>query len=285
MDRSDTLWRIGIVAAAVLTVAAYLVVSTPVQSPSLPATTAGDASGGRLPRSTTAAPEPRSAARADADLAAPHTEPEAVPARVTMPPTAPAARIDLDVLFDVLEELTVADGTLPDPVDTLVRRDRDGRLVVAAGTQRRYSLLVEALNGVDPVAVVTELGRLEPSTTTAEYTEGDLESQLHDTIAALLALDLPDVEPTMVAHGPGWVFAEPEYEGLSGAERHLLLMGRRQARAVRSKLEAIRLAFGWSGPAGDRPLVVAAATNGPVSAVPSPGLDPAAVTAQPIPDP
>jgi hypothetical protein len=285
MDRSDTLWRIGIIAAAVLTVAAYLVVSTPLQSPSLPGTTAGDASGGRLPRSTTAAPEPRGAARADADLAAPHTVPEAVPARVTMPPTTPAARIDLDVLLDVLEELTVAGGTLPDPVDTLVRRDRDGRLVVAAGTQRRYSPLVEALNAVDPVAVVTELGRLEPSTTTAEHSEGDLESRLHDTIAALLAFDLPDVEPTMVAHGPGWVFAEPEYEALSGAERHLLLMGRRQARAVRSKLEAIRLAFAWPDPPVDRALTMAAARPVPASATAVSGSDPATAIIPALPDP
>jgi len=276
MDRSDTLWRIGIIAAAVLTVAAYLVVSAPVQTPSLPATTAGSTPNVQALRPAATAAEVPLAAR---------PEPQAVPARIELPLSAPAAEADLNILLDVLEELTTAGGTLPDPIDTLVRTDRDGRLVVAAGTQRRYRPLVEALNGVDPTAVVAGLKGLSPQTATADHTEGDLESRLRATIAALLAFNPPDVEPTMVASGPAWTFAEPEYDSLPAAERHLLLMGRRQARAVQSKLDAIRLAFAWPDPPVDRALTMAAARPLPASATAVSGSDPATAIIQALPDP
>ncbi len=276
MDRSDTLWRIGIIAAAVLTVAAYLVVSAPVQTPSLPATTVGS-----TPNVQPLRPAPTTAEV----LAAARPEPQVTPVWVELPLSAPVAEADLDILLDVLEELTTAGGTLPDPIDTLVRRDHDGRLVVAAGTQRRYGPLVEALRGVDPEVVVTEIGRLEPSLITADHTEGDLESRLRATIAALLAFNPPDIEPTMVASGPGWAFAEPEYDSLPAAERHLLLMGRRQARAVQSKVDEIRLAFGWPDPPVDRALTMAAARPFPASATTVSGSDPATAIIQAVPDP
>jgi hypothetical protein len=276
MDRSDVFWRIGIIAAAVLTIAAYLVVSAPMQTPLLPATIAGS-----VPNVEPLRPAPPAA---EVLTAAP-PEPQAAPARVELPLSAPVAGADLEILLDVLEELTTAGGTLPDPIDTLVRRDHDGRLVVASGTQRRYGPLVEALKEVDPDVVVTEIGRLEPSFVTADRTEGDLESRLRATMAALLAFKPPDVEPTMVASGPGWTFAEPEYDSLPAAERHLLLMGRRQARAVQSKLDEIRRAFGWPDPPVDRTLTMAAARPGPASATTVSGSDPATAIIQALPDP
>jgi len=260
MDRSDLFWKIGIIAAAVLTTAAYLVVSPPVPTASV-AATAGR--GAPSEASDLATPSPIEAATAPEAHPLPAlAEPAVATVAPVVPPPQAATRDDLEVLVEVLEELTAADGTLPGPIDTLVRTDRDGRLVVAAGTQRRYRPLVEALAGVDPAAVANELGRPDVSTTTADLARDDLEARLHATVDSLLAMELPAVEPTMVVDGPGWGFAEREYAGLPDAERHLLRMGRRQAREVQAKLEEIRRACAWPEPRDGRPALVAAVSAG-----------------------
>lgn len=130
---------------------------------------------------------------------------------------------------------------LPAASEILVRRDRDGRMVVASGTRRRYTSLRQDIQDLDPSNIDSTLLRLAGSSSSdAEF----FRVALIKTIDAVLAVDFPEIEPDMVAGVNAWQFAGTEYRSLSPAQKHLLLMGRDNARAVRAKLVEIRQHLG-----------------------------------------
>lgn len=154
---------------------------------------------------------------------------------------ASASLADAAFVTDMIEALSdgrfpeSGEKALPGPDEVLVRRDSDGRLVVAAGTHRRYDDLrrkIEAVEAATALEVIEVLADLEGNSDPAQ------------TLDRLLAVPVPDVEPDMVSRGFHWGFADEDYESLSTAEKHILFMGRRNARAVRSKLEEIRVGLG-----------------------------------------
>ncbi|MEN8164460.1 MAG: DUF3014 domain-containing protein [Acidobacteriota bacterium] len=130
---------------------------------------------------------------------------------------------------------------LPAASEILVRRDRDGRMVVASGTRRRYESLRQDIQDLNPSDIDSTLLRLAGSSSTdAEF----FRAALIETIDSVLAIEIPDVEPDMVAGVNAWQFADTEYRSLSPAQQHLLLMGRDNARAVRAKMVEIRQHLG-----------------------------------------
>ncbi len=128
-----------------------------------------------------------------------------------------------------------AKSGVPSAAEVLVRNDRDGRLVVASGTHRRYKGLRRDVQNL-------ALSDIDSALLQADGTS--LRTNLIDALDAALAVDLPDTEPDMVAGMHAWQFADTEYRSLPSAQKHLLLMGRDNARAVHAKLVEIRRYLG-----------------------------------------
>ena len=150
----------------------------------------------------------------------------------------------------------VADGYSPvDELDFmagdgpfLVREDED-RLVIAAGTFRRYSLAVDVLTSIDVDDAVAIFRRLEPEIEEVRagvaWHRGDFEDRLRQAVDHLLAVDIPSGPLAVERRTVSYAFADDRYERLSGAQRQLLRMGRVNAEAVQDTLRDLRAAFGW----------------------------------------
>lgn len=133
-------------------------------------------------------------------------------------------------------------STLPAPAEILVRKDRDGRTVVAPGTHRRYNDLRREVQTLDLSEIDDVLRHIEVSLDPADAQA--LRTALIDTVDAVLEVDLPEVEPDMVAGVHAWQFSDADYRSLSPAQQALLLMGRDNAQTVRTKLVEIRQHLG-----------------------------------------
>ena len=130
----------------------------------------------------------------------------------------------------------------------LVRED-EGRLVIAAGTYRRYNLAVEVLGSVDAESVVTILRELEPAIEEARedvaWHRGSFEDRLRQAIDHLLEVEIPRGAIEVERRTRTYAFADDDFERMSDAQRHLLRMGRRNALAVQAKLRDIRSVYEW----------------------------------------
>lgn len=140
----------------------------------------------------------------------------------------------------------------------LVRED-EGRLVIAAGTYRRYSLAVEVLSSIDAERAVAVFRELEPGIEAIRrdmaWHRGDFEDRLRLAVDHLLAVEIPNGPMEVERRTASYAFAADEHELLSGAQRQLLRMGRSNAMAVQTKLQDLYAAFGWQ----EAPAVPAAA--------------------------
>jgi len=160
----------------------------------------------------------------------------------------------IDRIFDTV--MSIAAGTTPglggdpplSPVDVLVYRDRDDRLLVAPGTHQRYDRIVEEFERLETAAFAAAFDFFEIRWTEETPGEGDFQSVLTAALDHLLEVELPDVEPDMISKGTHWGFVDPEYDDLTAAQKHILLMGRHNARVVRSRLEEIRNLLGEPPP-------------------------------------
>lgn len=130
----------------------------------------------------------------------------------------------------------------------LVREDQ-GRLIIAAGTYRRYSLAVEVLSSVEAERAVAVFRELEPEIEAIRrdmaWHRGDFEDRLRLAVDHLLAVEIPSGPMAVERRTASYAFADDEYELLSGAQRQLLRMGRSNAMAVQAKLHDLRAVFGW----------------------------------------
>lgn len=130
----------------------------------------------------------------------------------------------------------------------LVRED-EGRLVIAAGTYRRYSLAVEVLSSIDAERAVAVFRELEPEIEAIRrdmaWHRGDFEDRLRLAVDHLLAVEVPHGPMEVERRTASYAFAADEHELLSGAQRQLLRMGRSNALAVQTKLQDLHAAFGW----------------------------------------
>lgn len=128
-------------------------------------------------------------------------------------------------------------------------REEDGRLVIAAGTFRRYRLAVEVLSSIDASEAVTILRELEPELEAARrdvaWHRGSFEDRLRQAVDHLLEVEVPPGSLEVERRTLSYAFADDRLELLSGAQRQLLRMGPVNARMVQAKLRELRRAFGW----------------------------------------
>jgi hypothetical protein len=187
----------------------------------------------------------------------------------------------------------LSSASLPGMTDVLVRVDRDGRTVVAAGTMRRYQQAVDAITSLEPEAAVAAFrmleGELDQTYQQLGDVDGSFEERLQEAVDHLLAVSLPRVEPDMISKDFRWAFADADKARLSASQKHLLLMGRSSALKVQARLEELRNAFGWPEPVAateteveretaERPVMIADASG---SEGDSAGADSAATVAEP----
>jgi len=156
----------------------------------------------------------------------------------------------------VLAVEAVADGYSPTEElgfmaarSPFIVREDEGRLVIAAGTFRRYNLAVDVLASVDADGAVAVFRELEPEIEEIRrdlvWHRGDFEDRLRVAIDHLLAVEVPAGPIEVERRTTTYAYAADEYERLSGAQRQLLRMGRENATAVQAKLREVRSAFGW----------------------------------------
>ncbi len=134
-----------------------------------------------------------------------------------------------------LAELVEADH------EVLVRRADDGRLVLAAGTFRRYTPLAEAVRGTSAADVAAMLR-------TDEAADPGLVGRAIVAADHLLATPVVDGDVEMESRVRRWAFADDGLEGLSLAQQHLVRMGETQAAVVRGFLRELRDELAEAGP-------------------------------------
>jgi len=134
-----------------------------------------------------------------------------------------------------LAELVEADR------EVLVRRADDDRLVLAAGTFRRYAPLVESLRGAS-ASDVAEMLR------TGEAGHPGLVDRAIAASDHLLATPVVAGDVEMESRVRRWAFADDGLEGLSVAQQHLVRMGETQAAVIRGFLRELRDELAGAGP-------------------------------------
>ncbi len=130
----------------------------------------------------------------------------------------------------------------------LVRED-EGRLVVAAGSYRRYDAAAEVFASIDTdgaVELYERLGpRLEAIYREVGWASEDFDSRLREAVDHLLEVEAPSVQVEVEQRAIVYAYAEDRFERLSGAQKQLLRMGPGNVRRVLAKLRDLRSNMGW----------------------------------------
>jgi len=216
---------------------------------------------------------PRSAPRAPA---AAEALPAAPPAAAAEPlPTldasdafvrAEAARLSADPRFvrwlagDALLRRAAAvvaaldAGTVPTdqlaflrPAGSFEVRRSGGRAVVAEASYRRWDGAAEVFAALDSALVARLHRRLAPLLEQAWREVGDpaldFDTALARALAPLLAAEIPDAAPEVVADGAVYRYSRPDLEALTAAQKQLLRLGPVNARRVQDKLRELAAAL------------------------------------------
>lgn len=127
--------------------------------------------------------------------------------------------------------------------------ERDGRLFIAPESYARYDPVARALTSLDTQATAEAYKTLKPLLDRAFAEIGRpgqrFDATLSSAIQRLLDTPVPqgDIE-VLDTPGVNYVYAAPELEQLSAAQKHLLRMGPANARALQAKLRELRGAMG-----------------------------------------
>ena len=198
--------------------------------------------------------------------------PASVARTVTDPPAVATTLPPLEQMDPVVRELLAALGTHPELLKWLATDDlvssvvtaidrlahgqspardlavlrptpgfavtrRDGVAHVAAPSQARYAPLVTAVTAVDPAALAAAFLTLEPrlaeAYTRQGHPNGGFAEALQRAIAVVAATpDVPD-DAALVPGVGGYAYADPAFEQLPSAQKHLARMGPEHAQRVR----------------------------------------------------
>ncbi len=118
-----------------------------------------------------------------------------------------------------------------------------GMIRMDPAAYRRYDGLTEAFVSLDTEGTARLYRRLLPLMEEAYRELGLGDGSFHQVLARavgpLLTLSVPREPPVLVEYGPAYAFADPELEGLTSAEKHLVRMGPDNAARVQAKLRAL----------------------------------------------
>lgn len=150
----------------------------------------------------------------------------------------------------------VADGQSPASNLKMMRprgnfsvRARGEDVHVDTRSFERYTPLADAVASIDPAGTARLYATLKPRIEDAYrelgYTNTPFDRILERAIVSLLATPIPD-QPLRVQPGrpTEYLYVDPALENLTSAQKHLLRLGPRNARAVQSSLRNIAAALG-----------------------------------------
>ena len=83
-------------------------------------------------------------------------------------------------------------------------------------------------------------------TATWDVKEASFDRTLERAIVSLLATPIPDGPVDVTPRGIVYGYADPDIESVTAAQKHLLRMGPRNARAIQQKLREIALELGMA---------------------------------------
>ncbi|MEM8995585.1 MAG: DUF3014 domain-containing protein [Acidobacteriota bacterium] len=144
-------------------------------------------------------------------------------------------------------------GVLDPEVDFEVARSPSA-IYAAPESSRRYDLLVEVFTSIDIAEGARLYHDFEPLFEEAYEELGDPTRDFRGALATaidhLLAVPIPDREPELVKGVLTYRYADPALEDQSPAAKHLLRLGRDNARKVQQKLGFLRAALDLPESAG-----------------------------------
>ncbi|MEQ8278425.1 MAG: DUF3014 domain-containing protein [Deltaproteobacteria bacterium] len=118
----------------------------------------------------------------------------------------------------------------------------DDPIWMSEKSYRRYDRIVEALDKVGPTSAA-KIYRATKQSFTREFrqvaSDGEsFDAVLRKAIDHLLEVDVPDERIEVKVKGGIFVYADPKLEGLSDAQKHLVRMGPKNAKAAQDFLTA-----------------------------------------------
>lgn len=138
------------------------------------------------------------------------------------------------------------------PEGAFTTERRDGGLVMAQASQRRYDLLAATFASLDAPGSAQLFGQLRPLIEEA-YRELGIPGTSFDEVLAMAVGNLlavqPRDEPLEVLGADGiYLFADPELESRRGAEKALLRMGPANTRRIQGKARELARELGIPTP-------------------------------------
>lgn len=130
------------------------------------------------------------------------------------------------------------------PAEPFTVRHRDGEIVPSEKSYERYDAIAKAVAALDAERVVRTYRQLEPlfdrAYTELGYPGKHFDRALVDALDHLLATPVLERDPQLVEEVDVYVYADPELEQLSMAQRQLLRMGPDNVRRVQGTLAELR---------------------------------------------
>jgi hypothetical protein len=131
------------------------------------------------------------------------------------------------------------------PFDVVIRA---GRTYASERSFARYSGIARVVEGLDAEKLAAGWRALEPFLARAHQEIAPagrtIQQTLDEATAELLRVRVPDGDLELVLKGAVYRYADPGFEALSPAQKHLLRMGPENARAVQEKIRELRVALG-----------------------------------------
>ena len=151
--------------------------------------------------------------------------------------------------------LNIAEGKAPSQLLRPLRPssgfrvvERNHELLVDPRSDERYTALADAVVSIDAKGSATLYATLRPRIEDAHRELGELNTPFDRTLeralVMLLRTPVPDGPVRVEPRGIGYGFADPQLEALTAAQKQLLRMGPKNARAIQAKLREIALALG-----------------------------------------
>lgn len=130
------------------------------------------------------------------------------------------------------------------PAEPFTVRRRDGEIVPSAKSYARYDALAEIIAALDTEGTVRAYRRLEPLFDEAYadlgYPNHDFDEALIEALDHLLATPVRESPRVLIEEVDVYVYADPELEELSMAQRQLLRTGPENTRRIQEKLAELR---------------------------------------------
>ena len=149
----------------------------------------------------------------------------------------------------------IAEGKTPSRHLTTLRpsssfrvMERGSDVVIDPRSYERYNTIAAAAASIDPAGGARLYGTLKPRIEDAYRELGvpdtPFDRTLERAIVVLLSTPVREDQIRVEPRGIGYAFAAPELEGLTHAQKQLLRMGPRNARAIQAALRDVALALG-----------------------------------------